>query len=234
MNKKKNVKLTRTALYMLILTLAMLFAFPLCAFCAEDAEGSAEGTNTPDSEDLPTYTEEPGASADTQEEDISGEEEKGEETSIFDTAFSALSLHASEILSALTFIGSLIIMICYKSGFLPMVKDGIRVLSGGVKTLGEHTDTISENTERLLAATGEQLAKSEGVLEKMASALSELEAKLATEQALQKDAAMLKVVLSAEVDMLYEIFMAAALPQYLKDKVGTQIADMKAKLGSGE
>ena len=40
----------------------------------------------------------------------------------------------------------------------------------------------------------------------------------------------LTAVLSAEVDMLYEIFMSAALPQYLKDSVGERIAKMKAEI----
>ena len=39
-------------------------------------------------------------------------------------------------------------------------------------------------------------------------------------------------VLYAEIDMLYEIFMAASLPQYLKDNVGEKVRVMKAKLNS--
>jgi hypothetical protein len=36
-----------------------------------------------------------------------------------------------------------------------------------------------------------------------------------------------------EVDMLHDIFMAAAMPQYMKDKVGAATAEMKAALAEG-
>ena len=41
-------------------------------------------------------------------------------------------------------------------------------------------------------------------------------------------------VLKAEIDMLYEIFMAASLPQYLKERVGERVAEMKHALTEGE
>ena len=39
-----------------------------------------------------------------------------------------------------------------------------------------------------------------------------------------------RVILSAQVDMLYDIFMTSALPQYQKDAVGERIAAMRGAL----
>jgi hypothetical protein len=40
----------------------------------------------------------------------------------------------------------------------------------------------------------------------------------------------IKTVLTAEIDMLYEVFMSAALPQYEKDRIGEKISLMKKTL----
>ena len=40
--------------------------------------------------------------------------------------------------------------------------------------------------------------------------------------------------MNAQIDMLYEIFMSSALPQYAKDRVGEKVAEMKAQLTDGE
>jgi hypothetical protein len=40
----------------------------------------------------------------------------------------------------------------------------------------------------------------------------------------------MKTIMSAQVDMLYNIFMSSSLPQYSKDAVGERISEMKAAL----
>jgi len=43
----------------------------------------------------------------------------------------------------------------------------------------------------------------------------------------QQERQELKLILDSQIDMLYDIFMASALPQYQKDAVGEKIAKMK-------
>jgi hypothetical protein len=73
-----------------------------------------------------------------------------------------------------------------------------------------------EDASRLLMAM-------EGALTTLTSRLDALESE-------RDGRKKLCAVLSAEVDMLYEIFNSAALPQYLKDRVGERIAYMKAEI----
>ena len=44
----------------------------------------------------------------------------------------------------------------------------------------------------------------------------------------------LTVIISAQIDMLYDIFMSSALPQYQKDAVGERVALMKEALRGNE
>ena len=37
----------------------------------------------------------------------------------------------------------------------------------------------------------------------------------------------MKIILSAQIDMLYDIFMTSSLPQYQKDAVSKRIGEMK-------
>ena len=82
----------------------------------------------------------------------------------------------------------------------------------------------------MIASVSERLGKSEEALGKIASTLDALQTKLDTESGKSSREEEFITVLSAEVDMLYEIFMAAALPQYLKDSVGERIARMKSTI----
>ena len=40
----------------------------------------------------------------------------------------------------------------------------------------------------------------------------------------------LRLVVDTQIDMLYDIFMSSALPQYQKDAVGERIAKMKGAI----
>lgn len=245
-------KRTRTISISIItaLTLAILLVFPLSAACADehvaatdDAVSGTDSENITDNEgnaDSKSIGEAEGetADADGEENGADPDTDSGEGASdvqgnnVFSELFEMIYEHSAQLLSALAFIGSVIIMICYKMGFLPMVKDGVRALAAGVDTLGKHTGSISDGTEKLRSDFEKKLRATEDVLNKMADTLSLLEVKLSAEGATRDELSTLKVVMAGEVDMLYEIFMAAALPQYLKDSVGERIAAMRKSLGS--
>ena len=151
----------------------------------------------------------------------------------FSVLLEGVRAHFGEIFSALAFVGSIIVMVCYKSGLLPVIKEGLRQLAGGVRGLGEHTVTIREDTAELRAAMERELEAAEGVLTKMADTLESLEKKLGDEEARDREISVLKEAVSCEIDMLYNVFMAAAMPQYLKEQLGESVAGMKAMLKAG-
>lgn len=192
--------------------------------------GAADGTAGGAGSDTESGTNAPvtdgNESSDTDPEKIA-------DTNGFSVLLEGVKAHFGEIFSALAFVGSIIVMFCYKSGLLPVVKEGLRQLAGGVRGLGEHTVTIREDTAELRAAMERELAAAEGVLTKMADALESLEKKLGDEAARDREISALKQAVSCEIDMLYNVFMAAAMPQYLKEQLGESVAEMKAMLKVG-
>ena len=217
----------------------------------EGADGTAGGvgqSGATDEDADGTYggVEESGATDEDADGTYGGVEESGvtdegadgdndtAESNLFTAIYEAVGEYSGEILSALAFIGSIIIMICYKSGLLPIVKEGLLALMSGVKSLGEHSGNIASCTEQMKEEIAKECLRTEELLITMQEALATIEKKLGDEAARTSEIAAMKNALTCEVDMIYDVFMAAALPQYLKDKVGETARNMKATLGEGE
>lgn len=160
--------------------------------------------------------------------------EQPQEENVFDVFFRYIQNNISEIFSILSFIGSFALMLFYKRGMLPFVKNGVSALSNGVKKLGDAAGDIDGNTEELTRFVNKALENNESILTKMAETLETLEKKLNESNSNSQRNSEFKNVLSAQIDMLYEIFMAASLPQYLKDRVGEQVAAMRVRLAESE
>ena len=62
--------------------------------------------------------------------------------SLIEDIVSAFESYVSEILSLLAFVGSLIIMLCYKKGLMPVVNDGLKALKSGVKAINEKSESL--------------------------------------------------------------------------------------------
>ena len=206
-----------------------IFALLLCALLTSSllvlpasAEESAKASDTVDIPDTGTDNC----------EDIGENIENGKENA-FSVAFGFFEENASEIFSVLSFIGSLLIMVTYKSGLLPFVEKGIGALAGGVKRIGERAESLGNEAGAFNSEIKAKLKEAETLLENMQTALSGLYERLpsASEDAASRE--RLETVMRAEIDMLYEIFMAASLPQYLKERVGERIGTMKHALGEG-
>lgn len=204
----KNIKSTARICLFILITL-IFTALPISAFAAET--------------DM--------AQTDTVQPDSAGDAESSEGVSLFDSILSAFEDNLSEILSALAFIGSLIIMLCYKRGLIPLVKEGLSALGAGVKKIGERTSELGAEASGITEQITERLSDAQKLLGTMEAALATLTARLDSLEDENSERRKLRAVLTAEVDMLYEIFSSAALPQYLKDSVGERIAKMRAELG---
>lgn len=160
--------------------------------------------------------------------------EKAADESILEELISALEKYAAEILSALTFIASIVIMLCYKKGLLPLFNDGLKALKSGVKTINEKSESFNEHAIAICDGIDKRLERAEAAVDTVLKSTDVIEKRLAELQSEGKDRERLSIILSSQIDMLYEIFMSAALPQYLKDSVGEKIALMKAAIGKEE
>lgn len=166
----------------------------------------------------------------------SGEAGEGAESgeNIFEKIYEELSRYGTEILSALTLIGTLIIGFAYKKGLLPLVTRAINAAQGVLTKLKDKTDADAKATHEGLDAVSERLANMENSVTLFADTLTTLEEKLACETEYINERKRLCAVMSAQVDMLYDIFMASALPQYQKDAVGSRIQSMREELSAYE
>lgn len=195
---------------------ALLFTLiaPICVFAADsDDYTSGEDANAAE-ENTPTAND-------------AGAEN---EVSLFDSIFLAVKENLAQILSALAFIGSVAIILCYKKGFIPLVTEGLGAIACGVKTINEKTGELGTNTEQFSKSIDVRLKNAEELIKNSESIFKSLEENLNELNQSKREREITNEVLLAEVDMLYEIFMSAALPQYLKDSVGEKTSAMKAKL----
>ena len=217
--------LTRTLSSLLIFGFLFTLLFSIGAFALEPS-GATEGTEY----DGEAVTGAPDVLPGEAEETPTSEslETSGtENVSIFEKAYEALAAKAPEITSILAFIGSLIIVFSYKKGFLPLVSEGIKALASGVKSVSEKTEALEYGSEEFKNKISEKIEAAETILTRVETSLAELEKALASRESEQKERAELKSVLLAETEMLYEVFMSAALPQYLKDSVGEKMAGVR-------
>ena len=161
---------------------------------------------------------------------VSNENAETEET-FFDVLFSAVESNAAQILSALTFIGSLVVILCYKKGLLPIINDGLKALKSGIKAIGDRSESFNEHAIGLCDSIDTRLARAEKLSEAVLKSAEEIEQQLCDLKKSEAENEKLKTILSAQIDMMYEIFMSAELPQYLKDSVGERIGTMRSVLG---
>ena len=152
----------------------------------------------------------------------------------FTKAFAEVKTYTTEIICALTFIGSMILAYAYKKGLLPLVESALVSIGNSVSKIKEKTESNEENTALLGKNMADRLAHSEAIIEALTEKIEEMTAALEE----VKDGELLKnrenqnltVIISAQIDMLYDIFMSSALPQYQKDAVGERVAVMKEAL----
>lgn len=149
----------------------------------------------------------------------------------FEDIFEAASRFSSEIASALAFIGSVLVAFAYKRGLLPSVKSGIVAIGGAVGQLKDSTESCSRHQEEMLREFTDRLSRAEDVLERFGKAIDEIAEKTEDGEMAAADRADMKALMSAQIDMLYDIFMTSSLPQYQKDAVNQRVREMREVSG---
>ena len=146
--------------------------------------------------------------------------------------------YAGEILCALTFAGSLILAFAYKKGLLPLVKGSLLGIGNAISKMKEDATENAEKGSKIGEDIANRLDGTTLTLDTLAEKVSELDImlkeKLESEDEAQREKEEIKLILTSQIDMLYDIFMASALPQYQKDAVGEKVARMKGVIGEYE
>ena len=201
----------------ILLTFIFTFSFAICA--------SADGTPVTDG----------GEALDTSDGSITEKaEDKANGDNFFVAVYSAFSDYVPEILSALAFIGSLVLAFFYKKGLLPVVKASLTGLTGivrDVKLKAEENETISRELSNTLK---ERLAAAEGVLGGLRDKFTELEAALSCAEERSLDREKMTLIMTTQIELLYDIFMSSSIPQFQKEIVGESVAKMKEALKDDE
>lgn len=140
--------------------------------------------------------------------------------------------YIGEIFSALTLVGSLVLMCGYKRGFLPALCRGLDCVTRSTESLGRQAMETSEEAKTRLGAfldrasplleQAEQILTLAEDLRVRASAL-ERELSLAAD-----DRAREETLWRGVADLLYGVFSAANLPDYAKEQLGARYAALLA------
>ena len=140
--------------------------------------------------------------------------------------------HIGEIFSALTLVGSLVLMCGYKRGFLPALCRGLDCVTRSTEQLGERAVEMSEETKGRLGTfldTATPLFERAEQILTVAEALRERATEL--EKQLSEaagDRAREETLWRGVADLLYGVFTAANLPDYAKEQLGKRYAALLA------
>lgn len=141
-----------------------------------------------------------------------------------------LEAYTPEIFSAMALISSLLLLLGYKRGFLPLLRGGLGKLCGAVHELGAQTEAHRESADGLVSDVSERIQKTEGHLANLGETLRLLEEKLPNAEKTSALFRQVETVLLSQIDMLYELFLSTSLPQYRKDAIGEKVSTMRAAL----
>lgn len=160
------------------------------------------------------------------------------EENLFSKVYEEIAAYTSEILCGLTLAGSLTLAFAYKKGLLPLVEKSLLAIGNAVTGIKESTKENAEASSALGVNIGKQLSAAEELLRNLAQKVNSLDKALGesleNENKARLEAKELRLVVDAQIDMLYDVFMSSALPQYQKDAVGERIAKMKEAIADNE
>lgn len=158
---------------------------------------------------------------------------KVQANNVFEQIYDFATEYLGDIFSILAFIAGLATAILYKRGLVP----GISKVGSALKA---SVDTAVKDSEKLIQDSAEAHEIADGKLdlltERLGNLSSEIEmmkTQLDLTGALE-ERAKLQGVLMMEIELLYTIFTASAMPQYMKDELNNRIKQMKKELLNDE
>ena len=209
-----------------ILIAMTVFSFSVTAFASEntdfcDESGEYTTTYAENSKENTQIVEETNENVGNEKEDVEN---------FFGIIYAEMSKYATEIISAITLVGTVILGFAYKKGLLPLVTHSISAIQQSVTKIKSDTENGIAVTQSGLDSVTERLGELENSVTLFKNTLDTLEEQLQCEAEYVKERKKMNAVMLSQIDMLYDIFMASALPQYQKDSVGTKVQMMKEEL----
>ena len=174
------------------------------------------------------------ASAEEYVTDTTESIDESTEENFFSKAYGELSEYAGEILCALTFAGSLILAIAYKKGLLPLMQKSLMTIGNAVNKIKDNAKETAEKSSQLGESIQTNIKSAKETLDTLANRINSLD--LALKESLEKETEAkrqsreIRIIMDTQIEMLRDIFMSAALPQYQKDAIGEKIAKMKGAI----
>ena len=227
---------------MIILAL-LLFATVTTSYAYTDSTVGANVAGTADNSDTSNEvgknmntdgTNDIGAADNTDTVNESAESEYTGAKNVFTSVFNQIKSYATEIFCAMTFIGSLILAYAYKKGLIPLVEKTLISIGGAVSKIREKTESGALATEKLGEDLLTRLEGSEALIKTLVDRIGTMNDDLASVKSSELErnekSNELSVIVMTQIDMLHDIFMTSALPQYQKDAVGERVAKMKEAL----
>ncbi|MBR5139609.1 MAG: hypothetical protein IKV16_01015 [Clostridia bacterium] len=202
------MKKTSAAILLTLFTLIFAFSFTISVFASESTEVKSDA----------------GAAA----------SEIDKQNTPFGALYEAFIDNADKIFSALSFLGSIVVVLAYKRGLIPVLNSGLRSISKSSDELKRKSEEGIISAENALNTLSTRLAGYENSAEALSKTVEELTERLESREQSNKRESDLKEVLLAEIDMLYEIFINSSLPQYSKDALSERIMKMKKSLYCGD
>lgn len=152
----------------------------------------------------------------------------------FEAFYALVMEHLSEILSLCAFAASLVCAAVYKSGLLPLIERSLNAIGSTTQKIRESAELGEDKRRADIEALSEKLSKLEASLGKLTEDLYECTERMEEKSITAARERRMEALITGELEMLYDIFMSSALPEYEKTRVGERVAKMKEVISSNE
>ncbi len=176
-----------------------------------------------------THAAEPSTEATQAADEVQVTEEEG----FFLLLYERLGAHLPEVFSALSLLSACIIGLCYKKGLLPLLREGLGAISAATKDCEKSATKQTEQALKIYENANNTIHFANDLAKKTEQALAEIETKLDAFGDQKGEIEKLHLLMEGQVDMLRDIFLSSALPQFEKDRVFGRVEEMKATLHRG-
>lgn len=152
----------------------------------------------------------------------------------FEAFYALVMEHLSEILSLCAFAASLVCAAVYKSGLLPLIERSLNAIGSTTQKIRESAELGEDKRRADIEALSEKLSEVEASLGKLTEDLYECTERMEEKSITAARERRMEALITGELEMLYDIFMSSALPEYEKTRVGERVAKMKEVISSNE
>ena len=152
---------------------------------------------------------------------------------VFESVYNAIIGYSGEIFSALAFGASLILMLLFKKGLIPLIKKLGSGFCSSLNLAKEEGEKLYGEIREVKEYTTEHIAK---INDSTQGVRAELEAirELIDPSFERAERKKLREALMVEIELLTSILLSSTLPAYQKEEIGNRVCALKRSLGENE